>query len=59
MTNPSNRYENLTPTRFEKTHSVTDSEINEALERDGVVEESGLADREVLHDDGTPPADDQ
>lgn len=58
MTNPSNRYENLTPTRFEKTHKVTDSEVNEALEHDGSVEETGLADREVVHDDGKPPADD-
>ena len=55
MTNPSNRYENLTPTRFEKTHQVTDSDINEALEHDGTVEESGLSDVEVEHDDGAPP----
>ena len=33
MTNPSNRYENLTPTRHEKAAEVTDTEVNEELER--------------------------
>jgi hypothetical protein len=54
MTNPSNRYENLTPTRFEKAHDISDSEINEALEN-GPVDEAELTDRDVQHDDGAPP----
>lgn len=54
MTNPSNRYEDLTPTRHEKAAEVTDTEINEQLE-DGDLDDADLNDQEVRHDEGVRP----
>lgn len=51
MTNPSNRYENLVPTRHEKAAEVTDTEVNEELER-GNLDGGELHDQEVRNDEG-------
>lgn len=58
MTHPSNRYEDLVPTRHEKAKQVTDTELNEALER-GDVDDAQLADRDIRHDEGAPPYTDR
>jgi hypothetical protein len=54
MTNPSNRYEDLTPTRHEKAAEVTDTEINEELER-GDVDGADISGPEIRHDEGARP----
>lgn len=54
MTNPSNRYEDLVPTRHEKAAEVTDTDVNEALER-GDLDTEDLTGREIRHDEGAPP----
>jgi hypothetical protein len=53
MTNPSNRYENLTPTRHEKAAELTDTEVNEELER-GDLDGADLK-RQIRHDEGARP----
>lgn len=59
MTNPSNRYENLTPTRHEKAAEVTDTEVNEELERGGNLDGADLKRQKVKHDDGARPQSDR
>jgi hypothetical protein len=54
MTNPSNRYENLIPTRHEKAAEVTDTEVNEELER-GELDEADLKGKQIRHDKGARP----
>jgi hypothetical protein len=54
MTHPSNRYEDLVPTRHEKAAQVTDTEVNEALER-GELDSADLNDQTIRHGDGTSP----
>jgi hypothetical protein len=52
MTSPSGPYEGLTPTTHEDPAEVTDSEVNEALERGGDVDLTG---QEIRHDEGAQP----
>lgn len=54
MTDPSGPYEGLTPTTHEKPAEVTDTEVNEALER-GDLENTDLSDQEIRHDEGAQP----
>ena len=55
MTNPSNRYENLIPTRHEKAAEVTDTEVNEELERGGDLDGADLTKQKINHDEGARP----
>ncbi|WP_433160988.1 hypothetical protein [Kribbella sp. CA-247076] len=52
MTSPSGPYEGLTPTTHEDPAEVTDTDVNEALERGGDVDLSG---QDIRHDAGAPP----
>jgi hypothetical protein len=55
MTSPSGPYEGLIPSTHENPAEVTDTEVNEALER-GDVELSG---QEIRHDEGAQPDSDR
>ncbi|MEV0287453.1 MULTISPECIES: hypothetical protein [unclassified Kribbella] len=55
MTSPSGPYEGLTPVTHEDPAEVTDTEVNEALER-GDVDVRG---QEIRHDDGAQPDSDR
>lgn len=52
MTSPSGPYEGLTPTTHEKPEEITDTEVNEALERGDDVDLRG---QEIRHDEGARP----
>lgn len=51
MTSPSGPYEGLTPTTHENPAEVTDTEVNEALERG----DTDLRGQEIRHDEGAQP----
>jgi hypothetical protein len=52
MTSPSGPYEGLTPSTHEKAAQITDTEVNEALERGG---DTDLRGQEIQHDEGAQP----
>lgn len=54
MTHPSGPLEGLTPTTHEQPGQVTDTDLNEALER-GNLDNADLSDQEIRHDEGAQP----
>lgn len=54
MTNPSDRITGLTPSSHERTGELTDSDVNDDLER-GNIPDSEFRDEEIRHDEGAQP----
>ena len=54
MTNPSERVTGLTPSSHERTGELTDSDVNDDLER-GTIPDGEFRDEEIRHDEGAQP----